>query len=93
MGMLASLDHPSSIPYGISLADPTIIMVHDLACFCVACFKEEQEGCLNKAHVFSWQLIKLKPSNTKLVREQKEEFDDLDVPKFGGDGEGLFDLL
>jgi hypothetical protein len=29
------------IPYGISLADPTIIMVHDLACFCVACFKEE----------------------------------------------------
>jgi hypothetical protein len=68
-------------------------MVWDFVCFCPACFKEQCEGCLNKAHVLPWWLIKLIPSNTRLVKKQMEEFDDPNEPKFGGDGEELLDLL
>jgi hypothetical protein len=38
-------------------------------------------------------LIKLKPNNTKLVRDMTEEFEDLDEWKFGRDDEELSDLL
>jgi hypothetical protein len=92
MDVTISLDHPSSI-YGIFPIDPTTIMVQDLVCFCPTYFKEQWEGCLNKAHVFSWQLIKFKPSNTRLVKEQVEEFDDPNETEFSGDGEKLFNLL
>ncbi len=40
-----------------------------------------------------WQLIKIKPSNTKLVIEEMEEFYDLDELEFGGDGEEFSDFL
>ncbi len=50
--------------YGTFPTDPTTLMVWDLMCFCPTCFKKQWEGCLNKAHVLLWWVIKLIPGNT-----------------------------
>jgi hypothetical protein len=68
-------------------------MVRKLSCFCAPCVVEDWEACQNASHVLPWLLIKLKPNNTKLIRNHMEEFQDPVEWEFGGDGEELSDLL
>lgn len=54
---------------------------------------EEWDACLKTFHVFPWQLIKLKPSNIKLMTKQMEEFENPIQYEFREDGKELFDML
>lgn len=53
----------------VSAADPTQLMVRYLSCFCVPCINNEWDDCENEDHVSAWLLKKLKPHNTRLVRQ------------------------
>lgn len=68
-------------------------MVRDLSYFCSPCMMEDWEECQNEVHVLSWCLIKLKSGNSRLVRKEMEEFEDLEEWDFGGDEKELSDLL
>jgi hypothetical protein len=68
-------------------------MVKELSCFCASCVFEKWEACQNASHVFSWWLIELKLNNTRLVKNQMQQFEDPDDIAYGGDGKELFNLL
>ncbi len=61
--------------YSISIVDLTKLMVQDLACFYPPCVMEQWEECHNRFHVIPWWLIKLKPSNNRLMRKQMDELE------------------
>lgn len=79
--------------FAISPADPTKLMVRELSCFCASCLVEDWETCESKGHVKSWQLVKLKPANTRQVCEIMDENDNSDDWEFGGDEGNLGDVL
>jgi hypothetical protein len=54
---------------------------------------EEWEACQNRFHVLPWWLIKLKPSNTMLVKEQMQEFEKQEEWEFERDFEKLSNIL
>jgi hypothetical protein len=54
--------------YSFSIADPTLLFVRKLSCFCAYCFDFDCTNCVNKSHVEGWELVKLKPGNLNHVR-------------------------
>jgi hypothetical protein len=71
--------------YSVSIIDPTLFMVQDLACFSPPYVMEEWETWQNRFHTFPWRLIKLKPNNIRLVREQMMQHEKHEEYEFGGE--------
>jgi hypothetical protein len=67
-----------------------MLMVRKLSCFCVF---EKCKACQNVFHVLPWWLLKLKLNNIKLVRDQMQQFEDLDDIEYDGNDKELSDLL
>lgn len=61
---------------GCSQADPTLLMVRDLACFCAPCINQEWVNCEQKSHVAGWRVVRLRPNNVMVVQEQIDAHDD-----------------
>jgi len=53
----------------VSHKDPTLLQVHEISCFCVACINRSlKEKCENELHVHPWTLKRLKPCNSLEAR-------------------------
>ena len=55
---------------GVSISDPTLLMVRQLSCFCSPCMDGDWAACEKSGHVQDWRVIKLVPSDVSFVREQ-----------------------
>jgi hypothetical protein len=78
----------------ISAADSTKLMVRYLSCFCRACQMQAWDRCENPEHVTPWQLVKIKPQNTREVRNRMiQELHRDDDSQYGGDADDLTDAL
>jgi hypothetical protein len=55
---------------GVSISDPTLLMVRQLSCFCIPCMDGDWANCEKMAHVQPWRVIKLVPTDVSFVREQ-----------------------
>jgi hypothetical protein len=78
----------------ISAADSTKLMVRYFSCFCRACQLQAWDRCENPQHVTPWQLVKLKPHNTRLARNKMiQELERDDDSQYGGDVDDMIDIL
>ena len=79
--------------FAFSAADPTKLMVRELSCFCASCMCEDWENCESQSHVSPWELVKLRPNNTRLVCETMDEYENDEDWEFGGEGGSIGDML
>lgn len=56
--------------HAVSPADPTLLMVRELSCYCAPCIDSDWQSCENASYVKSWRVVKLAPTNVSFVRDQ-----------------------
>ena len=49
--------------HGVRKVDRNVLEVRKLACFCAPCLQDDQDNCINKGFVQSWQTIQLRAPN------------------------------
>ena len=81
--------------YSFAVANPTQLFVWKLTCFCAYCVDGNFVNCINKFHVESWDLVKLKPYDLQEVADRMTNYgirDDEDWEE-AMEGEGFGDLI
>jgi hypothetical protein len=68
-------------------------MVQELSCFYASCMCKDWENCDSQSHVRAWELVKLRPTNTRLVYDTMDEHENEDDWEFGGEGGSVGDML
>jgi hypothetical protein len=53
----------------VTATDPTKLMVRFFSCFCGSCRSQMWDDYENKNHVEPWRLVKIKPRNSRVVRQ------------------------